>query len=951
MQEKKYNKQIQVLENRVKELESKNALYEKILNNLPVGIQVFDRYGVSHLINQKQSELLGLPDLLVGIGKFNVLTDPYAVKTGASQIYKEVYKGKKYEHTYEYNLGIEENKWDTRKDTRIFDEKIIPLQNNQQDTEYVLAVLDDVTDKKKHEVDLKESEERFRSIFKQDKSVKLIIDPKTGQIEDCNTAALEFYGFSEDELLNKNISEINTLTREDIDKEMAEAVRMNKNYFYFKHRLANGDIKDVAVYSSPIKLKTKDKLFSIIHDITTQKKLETELAATKQRFDMAMEATKDGLWDWNLLTNEIYFSPNWKIMLGYENNELPNDFAVWEQLTHPEDVKKSWDLLNEHINGKNERFEIEFRMKHKNGNWIDILSRANAYFDNNGTAYRVVGTHVDIRKQKQLEKQLIAEKVKVNNYADEIAAINEELNQTNQEYLTLNKELKQTNETLHETINKLEESEIKFKTVFDILDVGLSITDEHGNIIDCNKASEKILGITKEEHLARNYAGKEWDIVRPDMSPMPPNEFASVRALTENRAILNIEMGIVKPKGIAWISVNATPLKLKGYGVVIAYIDNTARKKAEQERLVFNRNFEAFLDQTSDFVYFKDINSRFIFCSQTLAEITGHKHWKEMIGKHDLEVFPPDTAKIYYEEELPVFKEGKPLLEKIDPYYDKNGNKGYVYTNKWPLFDDNKKVVGIFGISRDITDRLETEQKIKDSEKQLKELNATKDKFFSIIAHDLLSPYNAILGFSKLAIKKIDNQEFDKLGQFCDMIHKSAQQSFNLLNNLLEWSRIQTGKIKFKPQHLNLKSVVDETLSLLYANISEKEINVNTLNVEDLEIFADKFMLETILRNLISNSIKFTPNEGRITINSSKQDDSFVISIEDTGIGISELDIEKLFKIENNFSKEGTNNEKGTGLGLILCKEFVEKHGGKIWVESELEKWTKFSFTIRNEIK
>ncbi|MBN1970162.1 MAG: PAS domain S-box protein [Candidatus Delongbacteria bacterium] len=941
----------------MKELEKKNTLYESIIHNLPIGIQVFDRNGVSYLVNHKQSELLGLPDLSVGIGKFNVLTDPYAVASGAAKIYQDVYKGKKHEHTYEYNLGIDENKWDTRKDTRIFDEKIIPLKNNQQDTEFVLAVLDDVTDKKRREAKqtdaeeaLRKSNEHHKNFVNHSPDILYKFSNKRGALY-WSVRVTDILGFSTDELTLDPKLWYNSIHPD--DKVMVNDAIENYNKgekYNIEYRIKTKTGNWVWLHDYFMFKENKgDEIIIEGHatDITKRKELEIELAEAKQRFDMAMEATKDGLWDWNMLTNEIYFSPNWKRMLGYESNELPNNFSVWEQLTHPEDVKKSWDLLNEHISGKHERFEIEFRMKHKKGNWIDILSRANAYFDDNGNAHRVVGTHVDIRKQKQLEKQLIAEKVKANNYADEITAINEELNQSNQEYLALNEELKQTNETLHHTNIKLEESEIKFKTVFDILDVGLTITDEQGNIIDCNKASEKILGITKEEHLARNFAGKEWDIVRPDLSPMPVNEFASVRALKESKAILNIEMGILKPEEITWISANATPIHLKGYGVLVAFIDITDRKKSEQERILFNRNFEAFLNQTSDFVYFKDNESRFVFCSQPLAEITGHKHWKEMIGKHDLEVFPTDTAKIYYEEELPVFKEGIPLLEKTDPYYDKNGNKRFVLTNKWPLFDDNKQIVGIFGISRDITDRLEAEQKIKKSEKQLKELNATKDKFFSIIAHDLRNPFNALIGMNDLVSKKIDADDIETAKEILEHINNSSNQALNLLNNLLQWSRIQTGNLEFQPSHFDFEKSLGNVLALLEVNYKKKDISLKVTIEPYLQVYADKFMIETIMRNLISNAIKFTKKGGKIEVIAIKPGNRLEVSVQDSGIGISESKINMLFSIENNITSYGTENEKGSGLGLILCKEFIEKHNGKIWVESKENKGTRFTFKIK----
>jgi len=388
---------------------------------------------------------------------------------------------------------------------------------------------------------------------------------------------------------------------------------------------------------------------------------------------------------------------------------------------------------------------------------------------------------------------------------------------------------------------ELVQSQIKFKSIFDILTVGISITDEIGNIIDCNKVSEQILGVTKEQHLKRNYAGSEWKIIRPDFSLMPPNEFASVRALKEKKSIYNVEMGIVKSENeITWISVNATPLNLEGYGAVITYVDITERKKEEEKRVVFNRNFEAFLNQTTDFVYFKDINSHFLFCSQTLANITGHKHWKEMIGKHDFDVFPEDIAKIYYQEELPVFAEGKALINKIDPYYDASGQKGFVLTNKWALFDDKNEIVGIFGISRDITERIKGEQKIKESEEKLKDLNATKDKLFTIIAHDLRSPFNSILGYSDLLNSNLKNYDIKKSEKFVSIIFSTAKNTLVLLDNLLSWAKTQTGQISYSPEKLLLSSIVGEIIELSNPIARNKNILLKHSQIEKIEVNADE---------------------------------------------------------------------------------------------------------------
>ena len=234
------------------------------------------------------------------------------------------------------------------------------------------------------------------------------------------------------------------------------------------------------------------------------------------------------------------------------------------------------------------------------------------------------------------------------------------------------------------------------------------------------------------------------------------------------------------------------------------------------------------------------------------------------------------------------------------------------------------------------------------SEKKLHEANKTKDKFFSIIAHDLKSPFNAILGFSSILVKNHKKYDDEKREKIIKSVNNAANNAFKLLENLLTWSRSQSGAIEYFPEELHLKILLFETMFELQGQADKKKIRVLDDISENDVVYADKNMIATILRNLISNAIKFTNNNGSIIISSKHQVNSALleISIEDTGVGIQKNAIDELFRIDKNTSTEGTENEKGTGLGLILCKEFVEKHGGKIWVESEIEKGSTFNFTI-----
>ena len=238
-------------------------------------------------------------------------------------------------------------------------------------------------------------------------------------------------------------------------------------------------------------------------------------------------------------------------------------------------------------------------------------------------------------------------------------------------------------------------------------------------------------------------------------------------------------------------------------------------------------------------------------------------------------------------------------------------------------------------------------EEIQSFARKLEEANHTKDKFFSIIAHDLKSPFNSILGFSTLLLENHKEYDEDSREEMIKLINKGSQSAFNLLENLFTWALSQSGKMQFSPKKLDLKLIVDDVINILEGSAKRKEISIVN-NVRSNEyVHVDENMIRTVLRNLISNSIKFTHKKGNITVSSSNENTDLVnVIISDTGVGMDENQINDLFRIDKNKSSEGTEKEKGTGLGLILCKEFIEKHKGSIYVESSIGEGSSFTFTI-----
>ena len=236
--------------------------------------------------------------------------------------------------------------------------------------------------------------------------------------------------------------------------------------------------------------------------------------------------------------------------------------------------------------------------------------------------------------------------------------------------------------------------------------------------------------------------------------------------------------------------------------------------------------------------------------------------------------------------------------------------------------------------------------KLSSSEQNLKELNATKDKFFSIIAHDLKNPFQALLGFSETLYNRHSELNKVEIKEYSKIIYESSQNLFNLLGNLLQWSKSQLGNIKYSPEKLFLSEILDETISLLLISAEKKNIKIFSTVPDDLIVFADKHIVSTVLRNLINNAIKFTHPNGEIKISCMLKNNEAIITVSDNGKGIEPENISKLFKIDFSYSTKGTANEQGTGLGLILCKELIQQNNGEIWCESTLNQGSKFSFTI-----
>lgn len=472
------------------------------------------------------------------------------------------------------------------------------------------------------------------------------------------------------------------------------------------------------------------------------------------------------------------------------------------------------------------------------------------------------------------------------------------------------------------------------------------LTDKEGTITYINPQFTNIYGYTPEEVVGVTtprilnsgiYKGEDlkafWDALLNKQS-IPATEYFNK----------------CKDGKLIKIEGSANPI-INNNGDIIGFLgmqrDITGRKKAEENLAAERSLLRTLIDNIPDRIYAKDTKGRFTICNNALIKRMGKSDLEEIIGKSDVDLLPYELASQYITDEQEIILTGLPLINHEETFRDLSGMQKWSLTTKVPLHDNHGNIIGIVGIGKDITDRKNAEKEIKLKNDQLQTINAEKDKFFSILAHDLRGPMSAFVGITELLREDFQKMTPDQVKDFTTSMNNDASNIYKLLENLLEWSRLKRGMIDFKPEKHNLKNIINKGIEVVSVSSLKKGIGIDISVTDNLDVIVDENMFETIVRNLVSNAVKFTPAGGKINISAYvDHDKSIEIKISDNGIGMSPELKSKLFLLNENTGRKGTEGESSSGLGLLLCKEFVEKHNGKIWVESEEGKGTSFYFTM-----
>ncbi|MDX9882215.1 MAG: PAS domain S-box protein [Prolixibacteraceae bacterium] len=893
----------------------------------------------------------------------------------------------------------------------------------------------DITEKKQMEDRLRQNEEFYRSMFEKNLAVMLLIDPQDGAIIDANEAASGFYGWTHDQLVRMKISQINTLSYEELVVEMRNAVSSQRNFFQFTHRIADGTVKDVEVYSSKIFREGKDLLLSIIHDVSERKKAEAGLLEANQKMDAFFNQSLDGFF-FMMLDEPV----EW-------NEDADKEKLLEYAFSHQRMTRVNDALLAQYRATRNQLTGMAFR---------DLFAHDPEQGKNELRKLFDQGKlHTETEERNLKGEQVIIE-------GDYTCLYDPEGRITGhfgiQRDITENKKIAEV----------LKESENKYRYLFENNPAPMWIYDlETLSFLEVNEAAVNHYGYSRREFL--NMTIKD---IRPEedvdllMENVKSGNFSfsrsgSWRHLKKNGEILSVE-----------IASHSLDFEGKKARLVIS-TDITEQINTQLELQREKQLLRTLIDNLPVSIYVKNTEGRKIVSNLTNVENMGYKTEAEVLGKTDMELYGGEIGIRGYADDMTVIKTGKPILNKEEYFFGTNGSYRWNLTSKIPLFNQYGKVSGLVGIGRDITEQKEaigTIQKLSKGIEQnpssiiitniqgdieyvnpkftevtgyspdeaigkspcilksgetppekYKELWATisqggvwrgelcnrkkngelywewatitsikndkgettnyiaikedislrkqmeadlveakekaeqsdrlKSAFLANMSHEIRTPMNSIIGFSEL----LSDPSFDEKqkDEFVRHIVGSGNNLLNIINDIMDISKIESGEIAIREVPLHVEDFIEEVRSRFEIRVREKGLEFSLDQLEknkNIYILADPDRLSQVFNNLVSNALKFT-EEGSIRLGYGLSEGHVQFYVRDSGIGIPEeyhsAIFERFRQVETSYTRKHGEN----GLGLAISKNLVEIMGGKIWVTGNSdghreEKGSTFYFTV-----
>jgi PAS domain S-box-containing protein len=742
---------------------------------------------------------------------------------------------------------------------------------------------------KRVQLALETSRDKFRRMFESHSAIMLLVEPETGRIVDANIAAERFYGYTTSQLRSMSIQEINVLSPDEVQALRNLALKDLCNYAIFPHRLASGEVRTVEVHSSPIEHNGELMLFSIIHDITESKRIEAALRASEQRWQFALEGSRDGVWDWNAQTNEVFFSRQWKAMLGFEEHEIGTTLDEWDKRLHPDDKESCYGDIERHFSGEMPFYQNEHRVLCKDGNYKWILDRGKVMeWMDDGKPLRVIGTHTDITDRKRTEEAL-RKSEEIFKYFMEYSPIYIFFKDENLRSLRLSK---------------------NFETML-------------------GKPVVELLGKSDDELFSSEFAKS---IVADDMRVMKEGKGITIEEELNGRFYSTTKFPII---------IDGNPRYLAGY-----IIDITERKQAAEALRQSEDKFSKTFHMNPDAILItRIVDGMIVMVNEGFMQIFGATE-EEVIGKTARElniwVNPEDRNSVI---------EGVKADGKVNnfefSFRNKAGDVRYGLMSA-SIIEINR-APHILTVARDITKRVRAEEERESLRSQLFQSQKMEalGTLVGGIAHDFNNMLQIMMGYCDMLLsdKKKGEPGYNDL----QTIIETGKGGAELVKKLLAFG--QQGQIFPVPLELNhqisqLATLISQTLPHVV------QVDLDLID-GPATICADHGQIDQLVMNLAINASEAMPIGGRLKIataticlddeycrthHGSKPGGYVMLTVSDTGRGMDQEILVRIF--DPFFSTKERGSTRGTGLGLSVVKGIVQQQGGHVTCESEPGKGT-----------
>jgi len=775
------------------------------------------------------------------------------------------------------------------------------LHDRQGNPTGLLFVERDITERKQTEEALQKSEEKYRLLVENTHDIIYTLNTE-GIFTFVSQAWAKLLGHEVKDVIDKPFPPF--VHPDDIGtcfaflQKVIETKQLQEGVEY-RVLHTNGTWRWHTTSGAPLKDDTDTIIgfYGIARDITERKQAEEALRLSEEKYRLLVESIQDIILTINLEGVFTYVSPAWKLLLGHPAEQVVG--TLFLQYIHPDDIAGCIYHLQKAFEEQDRICDIEYRIKHMDGSWRWHSASSSPLKDEKGNLIGLYGIVRDITKRKQTEEALRL-------------------------------------------------SEEKYRLLVENSHDIIYTVDLKGIFTFVSPAWTVLLGHPTDEVTGKSFSR----FVHPDDIQLIINYLQTIIE-TKERAN-DVEYRIQHSDGTwRWHTTTSCPMNDES-GIIIGIYgiarDTTERKLFEKALKENEELYSSILKASPDNITITNMNGKILMVSPAGVKMTGHNNEKDLLGHFITDfLLPEDKSRAI--ENFKLITQGLSLGTREYRAILPNKNIVYFEENGELIRNAEGRPFGIVFILRDITKRKNTEAELKQKSEQLQLLNTEKDKLFSIIAHDLRSPFNSLLGLTDIMVSDMDKFEKEDLLKFLVGIKKSVRNIYSLLENLLDWSRIQRNMVGFYPQLFLLAPTIEQNLQLHIESANKKGILIKAEIPEKLMVYADQNMFGSTIRNLISNAIKFTCNGGKVIVSAIPTVDNFVqISVSDTGIGMEQNLIKKLFLLNKNTNHRGTEGESCTGLGLVICKDFIERQGGKIWIESNVGKGSTFYFTIPGDV-